>query len=156
MDLKRKSMVVLFVICGVIFLGQVCVYGEITDVVISPEAPTDLDPITITTFGVETSGPVFINDSVFQIEETVLSLNLFITVGHLTIITPWSYSDDVGFLSSGTYNLTVSTFDEFDPTFNDTFSTTFKVVPEPASLLIMAVGMVTIQRRKRIFKRYRT
>ena len=151
MVLKRKNLIVLFVIYGVIFFGQVCVYGRITDVVISPEVPTDLDPITISTFGVETSGSVFINDSVFQIEDTILSLDLFITVGHLTVITPWSYLDDIGFLPSGTYNLTVSTFDEFDPTFNDTFSTTFKVVPEPASLLIMAVGMVTIQRRKRIF-----
>ena len=148
MDLKRKNMVVLFVICGVIFFGQVCVYGKITDVVISPESPTDLDPITITTFGVESSGAVTVSDFDYLIDGNMLELDIYINVGSYQVITPWSYSEDIGTLPVDIYDLTVNVINEYEPSLNDTFSTSFEVVPEPASLLFLAIGMAIVQRKK--------
>ena len=134
---------IIFVV--ILIMGTDSVKATITDVSILPEEPTIIDLITIATFGIEGSGPVTINDSDFSASDTTLELDIFITVGHFAVITPWLHSEDIGFLPVGTYDLTVSTFDKFDPTFNDTFSTTFEVIPEPTSILLFATGMMGIR-----------
>ena len=113
--------------------------ASIGEVYITPEIPSTTDLITIFASGTEGS-TVTIEDSDFLQDGTSLELDIFIIVGHLTIISPWEHSEVIGSLPAGTYNLTVSTFDKYDPIYNDTFSTTFEVVPEPASLLFLAAG----------------
>jgi hypothetical protein len=133
----------------ILTMGPILTEAAITDVSIQPEVPTIIDPVTVITSGLEGSGPVSIYDSTFQIDGAVLSLDLFTTVGHLDVMTPWSYSENIGFLPIGTYDLTVSTFEKFDPRFNYTFSTTFEVIPEPTSLLLFTTGIVGIHFLKR-------
>jgi len=143
MDLKRKSMVVLFVICGVIFLGPVCVYGEITDVSIDPVVPTTSDPIAIFVSGTEGYGGVTITDSVFTLQDMSLYLDLYLNVGPMAVVTDWSYSESIDPLSAGIFDLLVRTFEDEEVT--STYPITFEVIPEPTSILLLIVGMIGLR-----------
>ena len=118
--------------------------ASITDVDIFPEAPTAIDLITISVSGVEGSGDVLITDSDFNIQGTVLELDIFLEVGAFPVITPWSHSEDVGPLPAGMYDLTVRTLELAEVT--DTYSMPFEVVPEPATVLLLAVGALLAKR----------
>jgi len=139
-------------IMGIITMGFFCTsFGllvdsaeaTITDVHIVPEEPTINDVITIVTSGLEGSGPVFINDSVFLADETVLQLNIFLDLGPYTVVTPWSHSEDIGPLPTGFYELTVRTFEDLQVA--DTYNMTFEVVPEPASIMLLCLGVLCIR-----------
>ena len=121
--------------------------AAITDVHLLTEEPTMNDVITIVTSGVESCSPVFITDSVFHAEETALELNIFLFVGPYTVVTPWSHSQDIGTLPAGLYELTVRTFEV--PNITDTYSMTFEVVPEPTTVLLLALGVIGIRVIKR-------
>ena len=146
---KRKIMIGLVVFCGIFFFGQHQVKGVITDVSILPEAPTFNDDITINVFGVEGSGPVLFTDSIFVKDGTSLELDLYITVGPFLSITNWSYSEDIGILSDGMYDITVNSIFELEPFLNNTFITSFEVIPEPSSLLFLMSGVFGVRRRRR-------
>ena len=121
----------------------------ITDVYILPELPKLDDAITISVSGVEPYGGVRITDSIFNIDGTSLGFDLYLTLGVAPVITPWSYSEDIGSLPMGTYELTVNTIFESEPFLNDTFFTAFEVIPEPSTFLFLTLGTVALRRKKR-------
>ncbi|NIT60826.1 MAG: hypothetical protein GWN00_32850, partial [Aliifodinibius sp.] len=61
----------------------------INDVQITPDEPTTEDIITVVTFGTENQGGVAVIDSVVNIYETHIGLDLTLKVGYAYIITPW-------------------------------------------------------------------
>ncbi len=65
------------------------VKATITDIEINPEEPTVEDIITIVTYGIERSGPVEVADSVFNITETEIALDIYLNLGFLHSMTPW-------------------------------------------------------------------
>ena len=140
-----------------VFVAFVCITDSakatITDVNILPEEPTIEDVITIVVSGIEGSLPVSIDDSIFQIVGTSLELDLFVTTGPFYAITTWSHSEIIGALPANSYNLTVREHERFmaDPYFlTDTYPTSFTVIPEPTSILLLSMGIVGVQARCRI------
>lgn len=123
--------------------------AEITDVYIIPDFPTVIDDIVIFVDGIESNGPVEIFNTEFIQAEYDLNYNLFLTVGFLTQITPWDYSENIGSFSPGIYELSVNTYVTSHPEYNDTYSFSFEVVPEPTSLLFLITGYAFMLRRKK-------
>ena len=132
-----------------VFVAFVCVVDSakatITDVNILPEEPTVEDVITIAVSGWEGSGGVLITDSDLRMEGTSLELDIFLDVGFFQMITPWSHSEIIGTLPADSYNLTVNAYYSVAYTGTDTYSTSFAVVPEPASILLLLMGVVGVR-----------
>ncbi|MHC4112103.1 MAG: GLUG motif-containing protein [Planctomycetota bacterium] len=105
----------------------------INDVEITPDEPTTEDIITVVTLGTESTGPVGVIDTVVNITDSEIGLDLTLVVGPFLAETPWSYSVDIGRLSAGTYDLTVRTLSP--SVVVDTYFKTFQVVPAPPMTL---------------------
>ena len=155
MKMKKQTIRIMAVV--LVFVAFVCVVDSakatsITDVYIMPEVPAVEDVITIFASGQASSRPVWITDSNLYLEGTSLELDIFFELGPFQMITPWSYSEEIGMLPAKTYELTVRTFEvpypDSGPT--DTYTTTFTVVPEPTSILLLSMGIVGVQARCRI------
>ena len=136
----RKEILIITAIISL--FSAVATQAAITDVFIFPQEPMVIDPITIITSGIEGSGDVVINSSSFLIDGTSLELDIFLDVGNFAIITPWSHSEDIDALLIGTYELTVNTIFESAPHLNDSYYTSFEVIPEPATILLFATGAI--------------
>jgi len=121
--------------------------GAISDVSIVPSLPTSLDVICIDVSGVESTGAVFVTDTDLRKDGTLLELDIFLDVGVFQVVTPWSHSENIGTLSAGLYDLTVRTLE--DSLVTDTYSTSFGVVPEPATILLLGIGAISIRRANR-------
>jgi hypothetical protein len=139
---------VILLVCGVF----ICIADNSEAVIgyvdIIPGEPTINDEISIFVSGGEPYGPVDITDSIFNINGKSLGLDLYLDVGFLTVVTPWTHSEEIGFFPAGTYNLTVNTFDESRPIHNDTFETSFTVIPEPTSFILVTLGSIIIRTKK--------
>ena len=136
--MRRKilfTLIVMFAFNGITL-------ANIVDVQISPVIPKISDEITINIFGREGSGPVSIDGSYFERQGTILQLDIFLNVGFFAVMTPWSHSQNIGTLPAGTYNLTVKTYEL--PNLTNTYSTSFEVVPEPSTILLLALGALGI------------
>ncbi len=142
----KKTLFTIFVL-GVFTFMCALSQASITDVDILPEEPTEIDPITIFVSG-EENYSVSVTDSILTINETLLELDIYLHLGFLPAVTPWSQIENIGVLSLGTYDLTVNTFVDSDPMYNDTFSTSFEVVPEPTTILFLALGMFMVREKR--------
>ena len=154
METKKQTIRIMAAV--LVFVAFVCITDSakavITDVNILPEVPAVEDIITIVVSGIEGSLPVSIDDSIFQIVGTSLELDLFVTTGPFYAITTWSHSEIIGALPANSYNLTVREHERFmaDPYFlTDTYPTSFTVIPEPTSILLLSMGVLWIRVAKR-------
>ena len=123
----------------------------ITDVTIQPEAPTTTDFLSVLVSGEENFN-ISVSDYFLTIDETLLELDIHLQEGMMPVVTPWSHTEGVGILPVGTYDLTVNTWIASSPTFNDTYYTSFEVVPEPTTLLLISTGILCLRRKKSLTK----
>jgi len=122
--------------------------ASITDITIQPLAPTFNDDISVLVSGEENFN-VSVSESFLIIDGTLLELDIHLQEGMMPVVTQWSHTEGVGILPVGTYNLTVNTWIATSPAFNDTYYTSFEVVPEPATALLFSLGLFCIRRNKR-------
>jgi predicted outer membrane repeat protein len=125
----RTRLLLMIWVC--LAISTITVQAVITDVFILPEEPTITDAISILVSGGEGYN-VSITDSILIIDETSIELDIYLHLGLLPVATPWSHSEDIGLLSAGIYELTANTIFESEPHLNDSYYTTFEVVPEPS------------------------
>ena len=147
--MRTKILSVAIIICTVLVVGESLAKGAITDVSIEPVVPTTSDPIEIFVSGTEMYGGVTVTDSVFTLQDTSIGLDLYLSVGLLTVVTNWSYSESIDPLSAGTFDLLVRTFEDEEVTI--TYPITFEVIPEPATFLLLAAGTIGFRLRGPIY-----
>ena len=112
---------------------------------IQPETPTINDSINIISSGVRGSD-VYFENSFFEIYGTSLALDIYLHEGFLTVVTPWSHTENIGTLPAGTYDLTVTVYADYSPP--EVGITSFDVVvPEPATFCFLALGTILTRRR---------
>ena len=112
------------------------------NVVIQPETPTIYDSIEIISTGVRGGGPITVENTFFQIDEAALTLDIFLNEGFLTVVSPWHYTENIGSLPAGVYDLTVTAYDDYGP---ETSFTSFEVVvPEPTTLSFLMLGSILV------------
>lgn len=117
--------------------------------VVQPETPTIYDPISILSNATAGSGPVEVEQSLFQVNGSHLSLNLDVKVGMLQVVTPWSYTENIGTLPAGSYDLAVTADYYFAGwTNSEEYYTSFEVIPEPASILLLLAGVSVMRKLK--------
>ncbi len=114
--------------------------------IILPETPSIYDSIDILSSATSGCGPVTIEGSFFQKNGTDLTLNLDFKIGISQVITPWSYTESIGTLHAGIYDLTViANYDYSDFTASEEYFTSFEVVPEPAAIVLLCFGWMLIR-----------
>ncbi|MCK5581435.1 MAG: PEP-CTERM sorting domain-containing protein [Candidatus Omnitrophica bacterium] len=120
--------------------------GIIDDVQVTPENPTISDSIEINVFATLPYGEVPYSTEVIIYDNKV---DLDITFGGygLPAVTSWHHTENIGTLDIGTYDLVVTTSDTTKPGWDDTYSTSFEVVPEPATLLLFGLGGILIRKK---------
>ena len=146
MKLKRSLLLLAFAFCWVACVeDSTATVISIADVNIEPEEPLLYDIITISASGQTASMGNEVDHTEFSIVDMYLQLDLFFDLGELHIVGPWSYSEDIAPLDAGTYTLTVRAFDWPNGGLEDTYITSFTVVPEPATLVLLASGIMGIR-----------
>jgi hypothetical protein len=119
-------------------------FASISDVIVIPSQPLDVDVITLDVSGSASSGNSHIVSSLFQQDENHLTLDLTIDMGVLPVISYWSHSEQIGTLVPDTYTATVRLFYPYalpGEELQDTYITEFTVIPEPGTLAIFSFGL---------------
>lgn len=145
--MRTKTITILFLGLNIALAPNKTQAHEIKDVYITPETPYVNDDITIFVSGLAYLGPVDIYDTSFFINDNSLTLDLYIDVGFLQVLTPWNHSEYIGSLPAGSYDLNVNTY--YESNLADNYPFNFEVIPEPASMSILAIGSLLAFRRSR-------
>ncbi len=152
--MKKNGMLrVLAIIFMAHSVNSFCAAVSIDDVQISPDNPSIYDIITIETEGSIPGGGIAFDESIFAQDAYALQLDLYFTAQTGTQIPkPWFHNEEIGILSQGSYDLSVQSYrrisDMTDYILQDTYSTNFEVIPEPASILLLLAGMPLLKKRK--------
>jgi len=134
-----------------IMIIPAAINAGITEVSILPPTPTVIDPITISVSGIEGS-PAQVTNTDFFVNDNSLLLDIYLSLGITPVVTPWTYSESIGTLPTGVYDLTVRTFIPLLPSFNDNYYVSFEVVPEPGTFSIFTFALPFL----RVFTRRKT
>jgi len=140
----------LLILSMYLVLPALAAKAGIINLTISPLEPTSYDPITIHVSGEAGYSPVWVNTLDFRANGNNLELDLSVTTGPYAMVAPWSYSENIGYLSSGVYDIKVNAI--YSPATIETCATTFEVIPEPASLLLLVIGLPLLRKTSRCLR----
>ncbi len=142
--MKMRRTLQVFVLAAVICqTNAVALWVDQVDVI--PEMPSDTDIITFDIFGTASGDPSHVAYDEFSQDGTSLQLDLYVDVGLLTGFSNWTYQKQIQPLSPATYSLEVRTFDNYHGTPGSTLTVDFTVVPEPATLAFLGVGLCILR-----------
>ena len=147
---KMKRKLVTFTILSIILCLSTPSFCSINNVYVNPHSPYFWESISIEVFGVEGSKPILVEDTDFRRNGTSLEFDISLYVGPWQVVTNWSYYEDIGTLPTGNYDLVVRTIE--DNIVTDTHQTSFEVIPEPATLLLLAMGAFVLRQTNKIHR----
>ncbi len=147
--MKKRIGIPIFLAVLFIFACQTSAQSIwIMDVNVIPEQPLLTDVITFNISGLASRTPSWVEYDQFSQDGTSLQLDLYVDMDFLTAFSNWTYSKQIGALVPGNYSLTVQAFSPDwmpgDP-LQDTYTTEFAVTPEPATLVLLAIGLPIIR-----------
>jgi len=137
----------IIVVALTLCLGASARSAAIDSITITPPLPWEVDPITVEVSGVMSSGPVTFLGSDFSRTGSDLRLDIFLDIGLLDVMTPWSHADHIGTLNAADYDLTVRAI--FNKAIVGTGQVNFTVVPEPSISALFGIIGVSLMRRRR-------
>jgi len=117
-----------------------------------PGQPLDTDLITFNISGQASGSPSEVEYDVFSQNGTSLQLDLYVNIGVFAAISDWDHSKQIQPLAANDYTLEVRAFDYQLDTLQDTYTVDFTVTPEPATLVLLTLGLPLLRafsRRKR-------
>ncbi|MCK5001326.1 MAG: PEP-CTERM sorting domain-containing protein [Anaerohalosphaera sp.] len=137
-----------------------CAKAVTVDIVdIDPINPTDADIIKLTSSGwIGYAYDIEFIDGSSNISGNSIELDFFFydsnpTGNRFPVAVEWSQTVDIAPLSPGTYDLTSTTWISYNPLLTNyqlsqTYSTSFTVVPEPTTVLILGMGGLLLRKRR--------
>lgn len=145
-------------VCATLIAGT-CLgaYIPITYFEVQPAQPASSESVTLIAMGeagYNVNSVTSFPELIF-VSPGVLEWNLYLELGHLTVITPWAESVELGPLPADDYVLTVRTWavERLSPPvteFGDELEIAFTVTPEPAmGILAMLVVCAAVLHRRR-------
>ena len=153
--MKRKITIIIAAMVLACSVSGSPIQIHIEDVDITPQVPTILDIINIDVLGGASGSDSQVEYSEFSQDGTSLQLDLFVGVGILTIPSTWTHLEQLGPFEADSYSLSVRAFEYQDGTLKDTYPTTsFEVVPEPATFVFFALGLLIARPLSRIKTRH--
>ncbi len=150
----KRFLLSTFVMMIVLYGGQDAIgqWIPIYNVYTEPNLPTEMDPITIVASGMVgyLNTPIDHTDF-YNITDTSLQLDIFFDFERilLPVVAPWAHLEVIGTLPADSYMLNVRTFEWPVPVLADEYSTSFTVVPEPATVLLLGFGGLSLLRKRR-------
>ncbi|MFZ9034261.1 MAG: PEP-CTERM sorting domain-containing protein [Anaerohalosphaeraceae bacterium] len=144
----KKSLLVLLVVFS---LGQSISEGSLDYISITPSQPTASDLIELFAGGETPTNYAGLDSTNFSAVGNDLTWDIYYSLGMFQVIDNWDTSDIIGILAPGSYDLTVRVYvkgpaDAFH-TLDDVGYESFNVTPEPATLVLMALGGLLIRKR---------
>ncbi|MDD5134600.1 MAG: PEP-CTERM sorting domain-containing protein [Phycisphaerae bacterium] len=117
-------------------------YVGILDVNVIPSQPSNIDSIIFNISGGAARGGGHVEYDQFAQNGTSIQLNLYVDMGWTDTPSYWSYSKQIQPLSAETYTLAVNAFYlDIPDVIEDTHIVDFTVIPEPATVAILAIGL---------------
>jgi hypothetical protein len=143
-NMRKKAFFwgLIFAICNTA-LGQ-----PISDVSVFPESPNISDFVIAQVSGDQWQTNNIIEQTIFSQNGNILTLDMYWTKeGYgFPVVLPYTYQEEIGMFSPGEYVLNVNSFFWGNTDFG---STSFTVVPEPGTLLLLSFGSLALLRKRR-------
>jgi hypothetical protein len=148
MEKKLAKIVLAILFVFVYHVPAATVVIDTIDIV--PIQPISTDLITFNITGSAGTSSSYVEHDVLSQNGTSLQLDLYVKAGVITTPSNWTYSRQLQPLLPATYALELRAFDYWTGTLQDTHTVDFTVVPEPATLAFLAIGLpiFRILRRK--------
>ncbi len=114
---------------------------DITNVEVIPVQPSSTNSITFSISGISGSSPTSVVYDLFSQNGVSLQLDLYLNRGFLPAVSSWDYSKQIQPLVPAIYNLEIRAFNNDSGILEDTYNLGFTVVPEPATIALLSLGM---------------
>lgn len=149
----KRTFVFVFIVFLLTFTRVSNALVHIDSVIINPPSPGPLETISVVTDGWSGTNFIGVDYTDFLQIDHSLELDIYCSVGLLTIVDSFHHTELLETFSPGDYDLTVRTFSSLGGNpyeYGDTFVTSFTVIPEPTTFLLLGFGAVMLRRKTQL------